>query len=427
MAGATALLLGLSGCAGSGGSDSSGERETGKVEGKLRVVTNWTGGEGEAFAAVIDGFKAKHPTVEVQIEQVPFAQGEALLTQQFAQGSPPDVAVALPGMIRAFSQQGLLLNLDQMWDRWIADGQYTPTLREVAAGAEGRTEAVYFKGNINALIWYNPAQLAKLGVSVPKTWAEFTAVLDKAKAAGLAPFAVGGKDTWPLTQWTDPVILRVAGPDAFNDLARGKIGWDDPRIVKSFEVLADMIGKYFPDNALSAGFIDSTCGRVQGKFLFENQGAFINLVDPAECDKSLEPGKDLAFFLMPPYDNTVPPAQFVSGDLFVGAKDTKNLPATRALLEYLGSVDAQTIWAKRGGYVAPNTKVPTSVYPDVNDQQAATLWPKDSSVKAGYDLDDWIGGEIQVKYRQALSEFVRDQDVDGFISTMKRVDDGSRN
>jgi ABC-type glycerol-3-phosphate transport system substrate-binding protein len=125
---------------------------------------------------------------------------------------------------------------------------------------------------------------------------------------------------------------------------------------------------------------------------------------------------------MPKFDAGMPDAQFVSGDLFVGAKDTKNQPATLALLEFLGSADAQEIWAKRGGYIAPNAKVPADVYPDENDRKAAALWPKSAGVAAGYDLDDWIGGEIQVKYRQALAQFTRDRDVDKFIATMKQVD-----
>jgi alpha-glucoside transport system substrate-binding protein len=246
--------------------------------------------------------------------------------------------------------------------------------------------------------------------------------MDKAKAEGVAPLAVGGKDGWPLTQWTDPVILRVAGAEAFNDLARGEIGWDDPRIVKSFQVLGELIGKYFPPQALATGFIDETCARADGKFLFQNQGAFINLIVPAECDKSLKPGEDFTFFLMPKFDAGMPDAQFVSGDLFVGAKDTKNEPATLALLDFLASAEAQEIWAKRGGYIAPNAKVPADVYPDENDRKAAALWPKSADVAAGYDLDDWIGGEIQVKYRQALAQFTRDRDVDKFIATMTQVD-----
>jgi ABC-type glycerol-3-phosphate transport system substrate-binding protein len=49
-------------------------------------VSNWTGSEGEAFQAVIDGFQQKNPKVTVKVEQVPFDQTQALLTQQFAAG-----------------------------------------------------------------------------------------------------------------------------------------------------------------------------------------------------------------------------------------------------------------------------------------------------------------------------------------------------
>src|SRR5262245_41742904 len=73
------------------------------VSGELNVVSNWTGSEGEAFQAVIDAFQEQNPDVTVKIEQVPFDQTQALLTQRFASGDPPDVSVALPGIIRLFS------------------------------------------------------------------------------------------------------------------------------------------------------------------------------------------------------------------------------------------------------------------------------------------------------------------------------------
>ena len=417
------ILIVLAGC---GGSDDEGTPATAakpaELSGKLTVVSNWTGSEGEAFQAVIDGFKRQAPDVQVEVNQVPFDQTQAQLAQQFAAGSPPDVSVALPGIVRQFSQQGLLMNLDSLWDGWLKDGSYTQAVRDIAQGADDHTDAVLFKGNVNALIWYTPAQLKQLGIAVPKTWDEFTAALDKVKADGIEPFAVGGADGWPLTQWTDPLILRVAGAEAFNQLARGEIGWDDPQIVKAFDVFARMITDYWPDNALSTAFVDATCARVDGKAAFQNQGAFINLVAPGECDKSLKPGKDFTFFEMPKYDDSAPDARFVSGDLFMGAKDSDNPDAALALLKYLGSADAQEIWAKRGGFVAPNAKVPESVYPNVNDKKAAELWPKDPGTEAGYDLDDWIGGEIQTKYKEALEQFVRQPDVQRFIDTMVKVD-----
>src|SRR5919197_876918 len=339
----TCLALGVSAC---GGGGKGGQAPPpGQASGQLRVVSNWTGSEGEAFQAVIDAFQRKNPKVTVKVEQVPFEQTQALLTQQFAAGSPPDVAVALPGIIRNFADQDLLLNLDDQWDAWIKDGSYTDALRQIASGPDGKAYAVLFKGNVNALVWYSPQQLRKLGIGVPTTWAGFTAAMDKAKAAGVAPVAVGGKDGWPLTQWTDAIIL-------------------------------------------------------------------------AECNKSLKAGRDFTFFLMPKFDPSMPDAQFVSGDLFIGAKDTKNKPATLALLQFLGSAEAQEVWAKRGGYIAPNAKVPASVYPNENDRKAAALWPKSASVAAGYDLDDWIGGEMQGKYRQGVPPFTPDPGVRKVLAPM---------
>ena len=136
----------------------------------------------------------------------------------------------------------------------------------------------------------------------------------------------------------------------------------------------------------------------------------------------MKPGKDFTFFKMPRPDESVPDAQAVSGDLFFGAADTDNETATRALLEYLGSAAGQSIWAERGGYIAPNAEVSRDTYPTDLDREIADLWPSDPSVAAGYDLDDWIGGEVQSTYTQALQQLVRDYDVNAFIATMTDVD-----
>ena len=394
----------------------------GPLSGTIRVLSNWSGSEGDAFQAMVDGFTAQNPGVKVKVDTVPFDQTQAVLTQQFAAGNPPDAAVALPGIVRQLSSQNLLMNLDPLWDTWEHDGEYNKSLRAIAAGSDNHTDAVYIKANVNGLIWYKTSTVTSAGLTVPPTtWDGFTSMLDKVKASGHVPFSVGAKDVWVPTQWVDPILLNVAGGEKFGQLQRGEIGWDDPAIVKGFTVLASLIKKYWPDNALDTGFSDETCGWVTGDHYFANNGAFVNGI-VASCDPNLKPGTDYSFFTMPSYTGSGTPAQAVSGDLFVGAKSSKNPAATKAFLAYLGSVDGQSIWAKRGGYIAPNMKVPSSVYPTVNDQRAANLWPKDAKAVAGYDLDDWIGGEIQSKYRDALVDLIRTQDVAAFTATMKAAD-----
>lgn len=399
-----------------------GGAAAGGATGDLSIVHTWTGSEQEAFEAVLAGFEEANPEVTLERVQIPFGELNAQLTQQFAAGSAPDVTVALPGLIRLFAAQGFLMPLDDLWEGWVADGSYTESLRDIAS-ADGTPYGVWFKGNVNALIWYTPERLPG---EVPATWDEFTTLLDDIQAAGEEPFAVGGADLWPLTQWWDPFLARVAGADAFNGLIDGSVTWDDPAVVEAFEVFGQFIADYFPPDALDRGFVEATCARVDGVAQLQNQGAFVNLVARGECDESLVPGDDYTFFLMPKYDESAPEVQFISGDLFAVNAETDNPDAARALVEYLGSAEAQTIWAERGGFVAPNTNVSVDVYPDVNDQAAAELWPSDPSVAAVYDLDDFIGGEIQTVLRESLQQFVRDQDVDAIVETMVEVDERVR-
>lgn len=395
------------------------------ISGPLTIVHTWTGSEQEAFEAVLAGFETANPDAELERVQIPFGELNAQLTQQFASGSAPDVTVALPGLIRLFAGQGFLMPIDDLWADWLADGSYTESLQSIAS-VDGTSYGVWFKGNVNALVWYTPERLASLDIAVPETWDDFTAALDAMQAAGDEPFAVGGADLWPLTQWWDPILARVAGPEAFAGLIDGSVSWDDPRVVEAFEVFGAFIADYFPADTLDRGFVEATCARVDGAAQLQNQGAFVNLVARGECDESLVPGEDYAFFLMPKYDESAPEVQFISGDLFAVNAETANPDAALALARYLGSAEAQAIWAERGGFVAPNTGVSPDVYPDANDQAAAALWPSDPSVAAVYDLDDFIGGEIQTVLREALQRFVRDQDVDAIVATMVEVDERVR-
>lgn len=395
------------------------------VSGDLSIIHTWTGSEQEAFEAVLAGFEEANPEVNLERVQIPFGELNAQLTQQFAAGSAPDVTVALPGIIRLFAAQGFLMPLDDLWAGWVGDGSYTESLQAIAS-ADGTPYGVWFKGNVNALVWYTPERLEGMDIEVPETWDDFTSALDAMKSAGEEPFAIGGADLWPLTQWWDPILARVAGPEAFNGLIDGSVGWDDPAVVEAFEVFGQFIADYFPPDALDRGFVEATCARVDGAAQLQNQGAFVNLVARGECDESLVPGEDYAFFLMPKYDEAAPEVQAISGDLFAVNADTPNPEAALALAAYLGSAEAQTVWAERGGFVAPNTNVSVDVYPDVNDQAAADLWPSDPSVAAAYDLDDFIGGEIQTVLRESLQQFVRDQDVEAVVAAMVEVDERVR-
>lgn len=402
-----------------GGSVPKGVPAAKEVTGTITVNMNWTGPELAAFKAVIKGFTTKYPNATVKPVQIPFETANQQIPQQFASGSPPDVTVALPGLMRLLAEHGFLVPLDDLWSKWVGDGEYTSSLRDIAT-YQGHQYAVLFKGNVNSLIWYKPATFRKLGLSVPTTWDGFLNLLATAKQkTGTAPIAVGGKDQWPLTQWSDSLLTAVGGADVFNGLADNSVKWNDPRAVKAYTQLADIMKNYFPSDALDIGFNDATCKLMDGKAVVQNQGAFENLTAKS-CNPKLRPGTDYTFFPLPA-ETTGKPAQFMSGDMFAVSKASKNIDTAKAFVAYLGSVDAQEIWAKRGGFVAPNAKVPLSIYPTANDRKAAELWPARSGAAALYDLDDNVGGKIQTTEDEALQTLVQDHNVSAFVKTMVDV------
>jgi alpha-glucoside transport system substrate-binding protein len=372
----------------------------------------------------VDGFSAANPGVTVTLVQVPFDDLNSQMIQQFSAGTPPDVVSTLPGLIRALAAEGLLMPLDDVWDEWVSGAEYTQSLRDIAT-IDGTSYGVWFKGNVNGLIWHRNDVMEELGLSEPASWEDFLAALETIKSGGqLQPFAVGASDVWVPTQWSDAVLAKSAGPEIFNGLIDGSVSWDDPAVVSAFQTFADVIASYFPPDALDVGFTDANCQWAsEGIAAFQNQGAFVNLTTPANCGADLDPETDYTFFEMPAPVAEMSDVHFVSGDLFSVAAESANPDAAKAFARYLGSAEAQSIWAAMGGFIAPNATVDPSVYPTENDRKAAALF---TSGRAVYDLDDAIGGEIQSVEREQLKNLIGGQDVEAFIAAMVEVSDRVR-
>ncbi len=420
------LVLVLMACTGENGPTegaATGDGD-GDLSGTITVVHAWAGTEGEAFQAVVDAFEEDNAGVTVELRQVPFDELNSQMIQQFSAGTPPDVVSTLPGLIHSLAAQGLLMPLDDLWDGWVDAGEYSESFRTIASH-EGTAYGVFFKGNINGLIWHRTDVLSDLGIEPPTDWDAFVAAIEEIQAAGeFEPFAVGASDVWVPTQWSDAFLAKVAGPDAFNGLIDGSVSWDDPAVVDAFTQFSDFVQAYWPDDALEVGFTDANCAWAsQGEAVFQNQGAFVNLTTPANCDESLDPEEDFTFFEMPAPNPDNAEVHFVSGDLFSVAEATDNPDAAKAFARYLGSAQAQAIWAERGGFIAPNATTDPSVYPTENDRLAAELFTSGTAV---YDLDDAIGGEIQAVEREQLVSLIQSGDVDAFIQAMLEVTDRVR-
>ena len=177
---------------------------------KLRAeVMHWwtSGGEAAAVKVLAEAFdKAGGEWVDTAIANGENARAAAI--NRIVGGNPPAASQFNTGkQFDDLVAQSLLRSLDSVAEagHW---KDFLPPAFVQAASRDGHFYAVPINVHGQNWMFYSKAVLAKAGVAAPpKTWDEFFAAMDKIKAAGLIPIALGGQP-W---QEHDPVQRRPAG------------------------------------------------------------------------------------------------------------------------------------------------------------------------------------------------------------------------
>jgi alpha-glucoside transport system substrate-binding protein len=429
---AGALALTLTACGGDDGKDKEGTggstQETGatvtlpKLDGEsLEVSAVWTGPEQANFKKVLAEFEkrtgAKVTFVPAQDPIINF------LGSKIAGGEPPDVAM-LP-QVGAIKQA-----VDKKWAKPVGKDAQEQLTKNYSQGwqdlgkVDGTQYGVYFKAANKSLIWYNTTVFDNAGATEPKTWKEFLDTAQTVYDSGVTPVSVGGADGWTLTDWFENIYLSQAGPEKYDQLAQHKIKWTDPSVKDALTTLGELFGKqdYIAggaDGALQTEFprsVEQTfTGGDQPKagMVFEGDFVGINITQA-----NAEIGKDAKVFPFPAVGAEAPVVS--GGDAAVLLKDSK---AGQALLTFLASPDAATIWAKEGGYLSPNKSVDLASYPnDVQRDMAKALI--DAGDDFRFDMSDQapqaFGGTPGAGEWKALQDFLKNpKDVAGTQATLE--------
>jgi ABC-type Fe3+ transport system substrate-binding protein len=120
------------------------------------------------------------------------------------------------------------------------------------------------------------------------------------------------------------------------------------------------------------------------------------------------------------------PAIGKSGNPVVGGGDTavmfKDNAATRALIKYLASPEAGTIWAKRGGFSSPNKNVPASAYPDAITRTTAVALARAPVFR--FDMSDLqpasFGGTVGQGEFKLFQDFLKNpKNVNGIAASLE--------
>ena len=423
-----ALLVALlaflaAGCGGDDDDEAAGDTaaETtddggGDVSGSITVLAVWTGAEGEAFQAVLDGFSEENPDVDVRYQS---AQDPAtVLSTSVEGGNPPDVAaLPSPGIMADFAGRGALTPID--FARDAIEENYAPVWLELGT-VEGELYGLFFKGANKSTVWYNVAEFENAGVEPPEDWETFLSNAETLGQAGTPAYSIGGSDGWTLTDLFENIYLRTAGPEKYDQLARHEIPWTDQSVKDALTEMAKVIN----DTENIAG---GTSGALQTDFptsvtqVFSDppkaaqviEGDFVGGVISAETQAEPETGFNVYPF--PDIGDSDNPV-VGGGDVIVMFQDN---PAARALIEYLATPEAAEIWAERGGFSSPNQNVDTAVYPDEITRTTASALAEAEVFR--FDLSDLqpaaFGSDAMFSL---LQDFLRNpDDIDGVTQKLE--------
>jgi raffinose/stachyose/melibiose transport system substrate-binding protein len=238
---AAAAALFVAGCGG-GDDDNGSSGQSSSGSNKPVTIDWWHIGNNDPLKSIwqrdaADYMKA-HPNVTIKITVLENEAFKSKLTTTMQGGKPPDIFHSWGGgTLAEQAQAGLVKDISQSVAPWIGDlSKPAVDLYKV----DGKQYGVPFDLGMVG-IWYNRDLFKQAGIQEPPaTWDDLLSDVQKLKAAGITPIAVGEGDKWPGMFWWANLALRIAGPDAMKKA--GEDGsFDDPKFVEAGKQLKRLI------------------------------------------------------------------------------------------------------------------------------------------------------------------------------------------
>ena len=305
---------------------------------------------------------------------------ESALKTKVQGGNAPDIAlIPQPGLLQTFATGG---KLKQASDALTKAAETNWTKDWIGYGTvDGLYFAAPMGANLKSLVWYSPKYFKQFGYTVPTTWTDMLKLSDKMAADGHKPWCAGiesGTATgWPSTDWMEEVMLRMYGPDVYDQWVTHKIPFNDKRVQN---VLAE-VGKILKNPK----YVNAGIGDVKsiattafqkgglpvetGKCMMHQQASFY----ASNWDKGYKIGEnDDLYAFYEPTMNTKFGKPIEGGGEFVAAFADR--PEVEAVQLYLASGEWATSRAKiHNGWVSANQKVDKTAFKDPIDALSASL------------------------------------------------------
>jgi multiple sugar transport system substrate-binding protein len=386
----------LAGCVSTGGAAAPGASGGEDEAGALILQSRFTDAEKGGIEELVENFNELGEGT-VELNSIPTATFNSQLPTYLTGSNPPDVYTWYAGQAtRDYADQGLLLDLSDVWDGMEDFPQALRTLSQTDDGTEVFVPTGYYWWGM----YYFKSDFEKLGVTPPTTWDEFLAVCEQIKAQGVNPITMGLSDNaWLASAWFDYLNLRINGGDFHLALLSGEESYDSPEVRAVFDAFADVV-PYVDPAVLGTAQNQAMSDFSQGRAAMYLLGAWAQPSVPEDRQD------DLAFFQFPIIDPSIPIAEEAPTDGFIASVKTTKPDLTKRFLEYVASAEAQSALMKgqQGTALAANPGAEQNL--DGLAQQGKEMLESAEQVTQFYNRD--AGDAQQGPADTALTQFIAD-------------------
>ena len=318
-------------------------------------------------------FEAANPDITITVEQRPGGgDGDNIIKTRLATGDMDDVFLYNAGsLFQQINPQQNLVDLTK--EPWQAN--VLPAFKQVVTAPDGTVRGAPIGAAMGGGVLYNIPIYKQLGLSIPKTWAEFMANNAKIKAAGKVPVIQTFGATWTSQLFIlgDYHNVAMADPTFAADYTANKAKYaTTPAAMKGFEHGAAVFkaGYLNPDFA-AATFEDGV------KDVATGVGAHYPMLTFAVSSiLQLAPEhiKDVGFFALPGDDASKNGLTvWMPAGLYIPKSNTAHLDAAKKFVAFVASPAGCDSLNKAGGgtgpYMIKGCKLPADVPPAVADLQ----------------------------------------------------------
>jgi alpha-glucoside transport system substrate-binding protein len=408
------------------GDDNGGSANAGDLSGqKVNVQGTEVGTEGEG---VIAGFVPFEKDTGVDVVFSGSRDFETNMRVAAEGGNLPDIAI-FPQPGNVVSQQ-FASHITPLPDDVVktVEKNFDPYWSKLVT-VNGKVMGLPVKADVKSLVWYSPKTFKAKGYKVPTTWDQLIKLQNQIKTDGGTPWCVGiesGDATgWPFTDWVEDIMLRLNGPDVYDQWVQHKIPFDDPKVKEVVKMVGDI---WFPaGNVLggrsaiaSTGFGSAGLPILTGGCLMHRQGNFFSAnFKSNKPDVKFGEDGDVNAFYLPTMNDKFGDVLLTGGAYAVAFNDK---PATMATLRFMASTAYPNarITANKGGYLSPNKEHDTSLYADELDRTFAKILVNANPVR--FDASDLMPGEVGAGsfWKEGTNYVSGAIDVDTFVSRVEK-------